>query len=120
MGATPAPNLDLSLTVSDTPAETTVRCRGRIVSSTAESLKATIQPLIAERKTIWLDLTGVSYMDSSGLGTVVGLFVSAQKVRAYLKLINMNQQIRDLFSITKLGQLFLEGRDPGYPQSPAR
>ncbi len=114
------PQRDLELIVHDTPVETTVSCRGRIVTSTADSLRETIRPLIADRKTIWLDLTEVSYMDSSGLGTVVGLFVGAQRVNAHLKLINVSQQIRQLFSITKLGQWFMEGRDPDYPQSPCR
>ncbi len=59
-------------------------------------------------------------MDSSGLGTVAGLFVGAQRANAHLKLINVSQQIRQLFSITKLGQLFMGSRDRGYPPSPSR
>ncbi len=113
-----APQLGLDLMVNDTPVETTVLCRGRIVSSTADSLRATIRPFILDRKTIWIDLTQVTYMDSSGLGTLVGLFVASEKVKAYLKFINMNQQIKELFTITKLGQLFMEGRDPDYPHLP--
>lgn len=120
MVTSPVPHRDLEVIVHETLGDTNVSCRGRIVTSTADSLKETIRPLIADRKTIWLDLTEVSYMDSSGLGTVVGLFVSAQRVNAHLKLINVNEQIRQLFSITKLGQWFMEGRDPGYPQSPSR
>jgi anti-sigma B factor antagonist len=112
--------MGLVLTVDDTPAETTVQCRGRIVSSNADSLRATIRPLIMERKTIWLDLTEVSYIDSSGLGTLVGLFITAERVKAYVKLINMNQRIRQLFSMTRLGQFFIEGHDPDYPHSPIR
>jgi len=59
-----------------------------------------------------LDLTNVSYMDSSGLGAIVGLYVSAKAASSQLKLINLNQRLKELFSITRLGQVMAEGRDP--------
>jgi len=57
-------------------------------------------------------LTNVSYMDSSGLGAIVGLFVSAKAANSQLKLINLNQRLKELFSITRLGQVLAEGRNP--------
>jgi anti-anti-sigma factor len=46
---------------------------GKITSNTIQSLKATVKPRFSESKTIVLDLTNVSYLDSSGLGAIVGL-----------------------------------------------
>jgi anti-sigma B factor antagonist len=69
--------------------------------------------LLSDSKTVVLDLTNVSYMDSSGLGTIVGLYVSAKAANSQLKLINLNQRLKELFSITRLGQVLTEGRDPG-------
>jgi anti-sigma B factor antagonist len=103
---------ELVLTTDKTSTETTVHCTGRITSDTAPSLKATIKPLFSESKTVVLDLTNVSYMDSSGLGTIVGLYVSAKAANSQLKLINLNQRLKELFSITRLGQVLAEGRDP--------
>ena len=57
-----------------------------------------------------LDLTDVNHMDSSGLGTVVGLYVSAKRQRCTLKLINLSQRLQDLFRITKLAAVF-EGHE---------
>ncbi len=118
MAANPQPNAELNLIVEHTPLETGIRCLGRINSNTAELLRETVRPVTASSKNVALDLTGVDYMDSSGLGTVVGLFVSAKRQGCNLRLINMNQRLQELFSITKLGQLFMEGRDPDYPRSP--
>ncbi len=118
MAASPQPNTQLELVVEQTPTETGVRCTGRITANTAELLRETIRPLTAENKNVALDLTAIDFMDSSGLGTVVGLFVSARRTGCNLRMINPNERVRELFKITKLGQLFLEGRDPDFPRSP--
>jgi anti-sigma B factor antagonist len=59
-----------------------------------------------------LALTNVSYMDSSGLGAIIGLYVSAKAAKSQLKLINLNERLKELFSITRLGQVMCAGRDP--------
>ena len=106
----PLPKLDLA--TDKTPTETIVHCTGRITSDTTQLLKTTVKPLLSESKTIVLDLKNVSYMDSSGLGTIVGLYVSAKNARCELKLTNLNKLLKDLFSITRLGELMAQGRDP--------
>jgi anti-sigma B factor antagonist len=112
MATNPVPISELSLATDRTPTETIVRCAGRITSETSHSLKTTVKPLLSDSKTVVLDLTNVSYMDSSGLGTIVGLYVSAKAANSRLKLINLNQRLKELFSITRLGQVLAEGRDP--------
>ena len=56
---------------------TTIVCHGRVTSETSGQLKEVVKPLIPLGGRIALDLTDVSYMDSSGLGALVGLKVSA-------------------------------------------
>jgi anti-anti-sigma factor len=58
---------------------TTIICHGRLVSETSGQLKETAKPLIPLGGRIVLDLTDVNYMDSSALGALVGLKVSAIK-----------------------------------------
>jgi anti-sigma B factor antagonist len=106
----PLPKLDLA--TDKTPTETIVHCTGRITSDTTQLLKTTVKPLLSESKTIVLDLKNVSYMDSSGLGTIVGLYVSAKNAHCELRLTNLNKLLRDLFSITRLGEVMAQGRDP--------
>jgi len=86
---------------------TLVKCHGKVVSETAGELKQLIRPMIPKCGRIVLDLTDVDFVDSSGLGTLVGLKVSAAAA-AYcsLEFINFSPHVKELLQITKLGQLF--------------
>ena len=53
-----------------------------------------------------LDLTDLSYMDSSGLGSIIGLYVSAKTAGTRLEMINLSKRVRELFSITNALSLF--------------
>lgn len=110
MAANPAPVPELTLTTEQTPAETMIRCSGRVVSSTSDALKAAARSAMGQGKTVVLDFTQVSYLDSSGLGMIVGLYVTSKSQGCRLKLINLNQRIRELVSITRLAPLF-EGHE---------
>src|SRR5438309_377138 len=103
-GATP----ELSVTTESTPTETILHCNGRITSETNRSLKEIVKPLLTEGKTVVLDLTNVSFMDSSGLGTIVGLYVSSKASKSHLKLVNLNERLKELFSITRLGEVMAQ------------
>jgi anti-sigma B factor antagonist len=100
------PGAELTLETVRTPEEITVRCTGKITSNTSALLQTTVRSLMPETKSVVLDLTGASYMDSSGLGAMVGLYVSARRQHCALKLINLNQRLQDLFRITKLAAVF--------------
>jgi anti-anti-sigma factor len=93
---------------------TVVECFGRLTFENAPSLKEEVKPLIPERKRIVLDLQGVPQIDSSGLGTVVGLYVSARTRGCRIEIINASQQVSELFSMTNLLSLFEDaGRHGG-------
>jgi anti-sigma B factor antagonist len=84
--------------------KTTVMCHGRIVSDSAQELKQLVKPMIPKCRQIVLDLSDVEHIDSSGLGTLVGLKISAGAA-AYcsLEFVNLTPRIKDLFRLTKLG-----------------
>jgi anti-sigma B factor antagonist len=112
MASSSLPASELRMAVNDAPAEAIVHCAGRITSHTTELLKETVKPLFAEGKLVVLDLSNVSYLDSSGLGTLVGLYVSAKGAKTRLKLIHLNERLKELVSLTRLGEFLTEGRDP--------
>lgn len=86
---------------------TTIICHGRIVSQTSDELKAVVKPLIPLGGHIVLDLTDVNYVDSSGLGSLVGLKVSAlREGYCKLELVNLSQRVKELLSLSNLTQLF--------------
>ena len=83
-----------------------VECHGKLTAENAPLLKSEVRGMLPNQKRIILDLKEVPLMDSSGLGTIVGLFVSARTRGCSLELINANKQIRELFGISNLLSLF--------------
>ena len=110
MSATPSPISELKLETTKSPEETIVRCTGKITSASSGLLQTTVRSLIPETKSVVLDLTGVTYMDSSGLGAIAGLFFSAKRQNCRLKLVNLNERLKELFRLTKLASVF-EGHE---------
>lgn len=53
-----------------------------------------------------VDLTGVQYMDSSGIGTLLRGYVSSQKYGGQFVLAGVTQRVRDLLQLTKIESLF--------------
>jgi anti-sigma B factor antagonist len=52
-----------------------------------------------------MDFTGVPYVDSAGLGAMVGAFVSAQHGQRRLAFAGMNTQVKALVEMTHVNQL---------------
>jgi len=55
---------------------------------------------------IVLNLAGVPYLDSAGLGEVVRAYTTVSRQGGSLKLLNLTKRITDLLSITKLLTVF--------------
>jgi anti-sigma B factor antagonist len=71
------------------------------------ALRTAIRRLLEEgRKRILLNLSGVSYVDSSGIGELVSSYTAINKEGGQLKLLNLTQKIQDLLTITKLLTVF--------------
>ncbi len=79
-----------------------LRCSGRLVYALTDELLVPVKRLIPTCKRIVLDFTEVSRMDSSGLGTVVRLYVSARAAGCSLGLENIGPPIRQLLGVTNL------------------
>jgi len=83
-----------------------VRCRGKLVMGSTSLLHARVKKLIPEHKRIVLDLSDLTHMDSSGLGSLVALFVSARSAGCSLELINLSHGIQKVLSLTNLLSVF--------------
>ncbi len=71
------------------------------------ALRTAIRRLLEEgKKKILLNLGGVGYIDSSGIGELVSSFTAINKESGQLKLLNLTQKLRDLLAITKLLTVF--------------
>ena len=100
----PAPHLTLRIYTQEDA--TVVHCSGRLTGGDTDLLHAGVKRLLPHTKRIVLDLTDLNQMDSLGLGTVVGLYVSARAAGCRLELINLSQRVRQLLSMTNLLSLF--------------
>ena len=87
---------------------TIIDVSGKItLGSGNQELRDHINKMLEEgNKKIVLNLGELGYLDSSGVGTLVGCFTSAQNRGASLKLLNLTKKIQDLLSITKLLTVF--------------
>ena len=71
------------------------------------ALRNTIRRLLGEGKNkILMNLAGVGYIDSSGIGELVSSFTAVKKEGGTLKLLKLTQKIQDLLAITKLLTVF--------------
>jgi anti-anti-sigma factor len=109
------PTPDLELNPEHTPTETIFRCTGKITASTVEVFQDTVRHELMNNKCIVLDLSNVSYMDSSGLGVLVGLWVSAKRKGCYLRLISLSARVKELLRLTNMDKLFAASRFPDTP-----
>lgn len=100
--------MQLKLTKRTVDGILVIGCSGRIVLGEESSLmrdevKKTLQDGI---KRIVLNLGEVSYIDSSGLGTLVALHTTALNAGATIKLANLTKRVGDLLQVTKLLTVF--------------
>jgi anti-anti-sigma factor len=92
----------LSIHIERLPDVAVVHCQGELVSSVTDVLYRAVKELIPEVKRIVLDLRELRYLDSSGIGMIVRLFVSAKTAKCTLQLANISGRVRQVLGITDL------------------
>ncbi len=98
-------NLKLSTRQSDGIA--IVDCNGRIVfGEEAAALREMVKEMIPANPRVVLNLKDVSYIDSGGLGMLVGLYTSAHSAKGDVKLAHLTQRVGQLLQVTKLLTVF--------------
>jgi len=112
MSVTPTPppqrklSIDRSAWTDGTP---TFICRGRLTFETWEVLKTEVKSLSPQHKHLMADMSEVIFVDSAGLGGLLGIYVSAKSDGCYLELVNVHPRLRDLLNMTHLTAVF-EGK----------
>jgi len=59
-----------------------------------------------DKTRILLNLEGVEFIDSFGVGQILGSFISAQNTGGHLKLMNISQKLSVIFKVTGLDKVF--------------
>jgi anti-sigma B factor antagonist len=76
------------------------------------ALRESIQSLLkAQRKNIILNLSGLVYLDSSGIGELARIYVAVVKHGGAMKVIGLTPKVEEVLKITHLSQVFQEFPD---------
>lgn len=79
---------------------------GEIDAYTAPELRETLIPLLKkEGEIVVVDLSQVSYMDSTGLGIFVAGLKTSKEYHSHLKLVGLTERVGRLFRITGLSEV---------------
>lgn len=100
--------MSVKLTTRQVGDVTVVDATGRItLGEGASTLRDTIRDLAANgHKKLLLNLSEVSYIDSSGIGELVSGFTTITNQGGKLKLVGLTKRVKDLLQITKLYTVF--------------
>jgi anti-sigma B factor antagonist len=81
--------------------------KGRLDASNSTELKTKISSLIDEnKKSILVDMSGVDFVDSSGLGSLVTCLRSVAQAEGKLKITSLQHNPKNLFETTRLDRVF--------------
>ena len=99
--------MSLTANVRQSGGVTIIDLDGRVTLGDATGLlRETVHREADKNPKIILNLAGVSYMDSAGLGEMVGAHASVTNRKGSIKLLNVQKRLRDLLQITRLATLF--------------
>ncbi len=84
-----------------------LRLSGELDLSTVPELRRAIRGLIEETQVNFvINLTNLDFIDSSGLGVLVGGLARVREKQGEIKLVCANRRILRVFEMTRLTQLF--------------
>lgn len=99
--------MDVTVTSRTSGDRTIVEVSGEIDVYTAPALREELSSLVdREHTNLLVDLTGVGFMDSTGLGVLVGALKKVRTLGGDLALVINEEKILKVFKITALTQVF--------------
>lgn len=104
--------MNFSATIRQVGQVSVVEVVGKLTSLESGALRSSIAKLLKEgRKQIVLNLSGLVYLDSSGIGDLVGTYMSVIKGGGEMKVVGLSDKIEEILKITQLYQVFQEFKD---------
>jgi len=101
-------SMSLTIEMREVARVTILDVHGRIVlGDEIGDLRDAVRNLLADgKKKIILNLADVDYIDSSGVGELVGCYTTVRNAGGELKLLNLSQKVQDVLHVTKLYTVF--------------
>ncbi|CAL9635238.1 hypothetical protein SUDANB60_06176 [Streptomyces sp. enrichment culture] len=82
-----------------------ITVQGTLDLHTARQLADTLQSLLADGHSVLLDLSGVTFLDSSGLTCLIAAYRTARTTGARLALVAPSQPVRHMLALTGVDQV---------------
>ena len=101
-------NLKLQILEGSQPGEKVMVLDGVLNAQTAFQFRDSVRE--QELPTLVVDMTNVKYVDSSGLGVLIGAYVSFERNYRRLLLAGLNDRVWDLFRTCKIDDVFTRYR----------
>ena len=100
--------MSLNIKIRETGEAVILDLSGRLTlgEPLAELRDSVREALAGDRKNILLNLAEVSYIDSSGLGQLIGSYAATTSRGGQMKLLNLQKRVNDLMQVTKLLTVF--------------
>ena len=104
--------MNFSATIRQVGHVSVVEVTGKLTSFESGALRDSIAQLLKEgRKQILLNLSGLVYLDSSGIGDLVHTYMSVIKRGGEMKVVGLTDKVEEILKITHLYQVFQEFQD---------
>jgi len=105
-------SVNFSATIRHSGEVSIVELTGQLTSFASGALRNTISDLMKQgRKKIVLNVGGLLYLDSSGVGELVNCYMSAIKQGGEMKVVGLTPKVEEILKITQLYRVFQEFQD---------
>jgi len=104
--------VNFSVSVRQAEGISFVEVSGRLTSFESQALREIIHGLLKQGQTnILLNLSGLEYLDSSGIGELAGNYLSVVKRGGAMKVVGLAPKVEEILRVTQLYQVFPEFPD---------
>jgi anti-sigma B factor antagonist len=103
---------NFSITIRHSGPASLIDVTGHLTSFEAGALRQAITGLVSDkRKDIVLNLAGLDYLDSSGIGELVRNYLTVIKSGGTMKVVGLSAKVEEILKITQLYKVFPEFPD---------
>ncbi|HTQ60017.1 MAG TPA: STAS domain-containing protein [Candidatus Solibacter sp.] len=104
--------MNFSATIRHTPQASLIDLRGHLTFFEVGVLRENVSRLLNEgHKHILLNLSGLQYLDSSGIGELARIYVTVLKSGGEMKVVGLSRNVEEVLKITHLYEVFPEFPD---------
>jgi anti-sigma B factor antagonist len=104
--------LDFSLTIRHSAQASLIELHGRLTFFEAGVLCENVARILAEdHKNFVLNLSGLQYLDSSGIGELARIYVMVVKRGGEMRVVGLSRNVQEVLKVTHLYQVFPEFPD---------